>query len=104
MQLAPLQPGDVVHFRVRTERRTNQRFAVKVNAVRFAGKVAAVKQAGSYGFLEHEEEEDADGAEDAAGAVTSSTTGAGVGAGRGKMRVFFHGGALHVGIKLTHNP
>ena len=44
------RPGDVVTFRVSTDRRTGRRTAVEVNVMRFEGRVAAVIK-GSYGFL-----------------------------------------------------
>ena len=49
------RPGDMVSFKVRTDKRSNVRSATEVTVIRFAGVVAAVKSQGSYGFLEHDD-------------------------------------------------
>ena len=54
------RPGDVVQFRVATEKRNGKKTAAEVEVVRFEGVVASVKSQGSYGFLEHDGDEDED--------------------------------------------
>ena len=49
------RPGDMVSFKVRTDKRSNVRSATEVTVIRFTGVVAAVKSQGSYGFLEHDD-------------------------------------------------
>ena len=49
------RPGDMVSFKVRTDKRSNVRSATEVTVIRFKGVVAAVKSQGSYGFLEHDD-------------------------------------------------
>ena len=49
------RPGDMITFKIRTDKRSNVRSATEVTVVRFKGVVAAVKSQGSYGFLEHDD-------------------------------------------------